>query len=176
MQTWMSLCFGYQPIKFLYFPKHNRVGNYVYLSVYYTIRRLLNTPKTKRSCYPNVQLRIDNMKWYEFCWILQKRKVHVLLMCKYVYVYIIWNDMKVAVYPENETQCSLNLQLRVYSMKRYEGCWINRKWNLHAILMYNCVYITWNDTNVAEYTENDTNFVEYPKTKRSCSLTVMMFI
>ena len=40
----------------------------------------------------------------------------------YNYVYITWNGTKVFEYTEKET--SPNVQLRVYSMKRNEWCWI----------------------------------------------------
>ena len=60
IQTWMLLCFGYQPITFLYFPKHNRVCNYLYNTctiLLSTISKLENKAKYTRLDRPCVSTR-----------------------------------------------------------------------------------------------------------------------
>ena len=142
---------------------------------------LLTTPKTKRSCSLNVQLRAHYMKRYNGCLNTRKRNVHVLSM--YSFLQMIYNDSKVVKYPENETfmfflrtttcikcetirlplytpktkrLCSLNVHVRAYYVKQYECCWIPRKRNVYVLFIYIYVYTTWYDTKVVEYTENET--------------------
>ena len=158
--------------------------------------KVVEYPKTKRSCSPNVQLhvRVYYMKRYECCWIHRKRNIHVLEM--YIDVYITWTirrllnthktkclcslyvhlrvyymiqwllntlktkhsysrnvHLRVYIWHEairrllnilkTKRLCSRNVNLRVYYMKRYEGCWITFMFSqctTTCILVYSAPY------------------------------------
>ena len=57
----------------------------------------------------------------------------------YNYVYIVWDGTEFVEYSKTKYLCYRNAQLHEYYMKQYESCWIQRKRNVYALLIYNYV-------------------------------------